>query len=116
MKNIKEHINNYLSHCLTQKRLDSKTIKAYKIDLIQFSDVTNANYIYEIDINILEEYISFLNNTYKSKTVKRKLASIKAFYHYLEYKDIINYNPFNKIITQLREPLILPKVIPLNTV
>lgn len=53
---------------------------------------------------------------YKPKTVKRKIASIKAFFHYLEYKDVIEINPFNKLQIKFREPVILPKTIPLHTV
>lgn len=116
MKNIKKNLNNYLNHCTTQKRLDEKTIKAYRIDLSQFINKTNIISVDQLDICTLEKYIAFLNNTYKPKTVKRKLASIKAFFHYLEYKDIIDFNPFNKIAIQLKEPIILPKVIPLNTI
>lgn len=36
MNTIKLHIKNYLNYCSLQKRLDSKTIKAYHIDLSQF--------------------------------------------------------------------------------
>ncbi len=116
MTEIKNNINNYLDYCKSQKRLDEKTLKAYRIDLNQFSDKIIISSISEINISTLEYHISFLNNIYKPKTVKRKLASIKAFFHYLEYKDIIQYNPFNKMITQFREPIILPKVIPLKTI
>lgn len=48
--------------------------------------------------------------------MKRKIASIKAFFHYLEYKEIIERNPFNRIQIKFREPVILPKTIPLQTV
>lgn len=116
MTEIKNNINNYLDYCKSQKRLDEKTLKAYHIDLNQFSDKIIISSINEINISILENYISFLNNIYKPKTAKRKLATIKAFFHYLEYKNIIQYNPFNKMITQFREPIILPKVIPLKTI
>ena len=116
MTEIKNNINNYLDYCKSQKRLDEKTLKAYRIDLNQFSDKIILSSISEINISTLEYHISFLNDIYKPKTVKRKLASIKAFFHYLEYKDIIQYNPFNKMITQFREPIILPKVIPLKTI
>lgn len=116
MTEIKNNINNYLDYCKSQKRLDEKTLKAYRIDLNQFSNKIIISSINEINISTLENYISFLNNIYKPKTVKRKLATIKAFFHYLEYKDIIQYNPFSKMITQFREPIILPKVIPLKTI
>ena len=66
--------------------------------------------------NTLETHIAQLHQQYKPKTVKRKIASLKAFFHYLEYKDIIEHNPFNKIQVRFREPVILPKTIPLHTI
>lgn len=33
---------------------------------------------------MLEEYISDLHQEYKPKTVKRKIASIKALFHYID--------------------------------
>ena len=65
---------------------------------------------------MLENYVATLHQKYKPKTVKRKIASLKALFHYLEYKEIITINPFNKIQLRFREPAILPKTIPLHTV
>lgn len=31
MNHLQNHIDNYLVHCQTQKRLDAKTLKAYRI-------------------------------------------------------------------------------------
>mgnify|MGYP000032949994 FL=1 len=116
MSNLQTHTHNYLENCKYQKRLDVKTLKAYKIDLTQFSvPLTNMD-VFDITPGVLENYISELHQKYKPKTVKRKIASIKAFFHYLEYKNIIIQNPFSKIQVKFREPVILPKTIPLNTV
>lgn len=114
--NIKTCINNYLNYCDLQKCLDPKTLKAYRIDLQQFSEQLNETQISEITSEILEKYIAHLHGQYKPKTAKRKIASIKALFHYLEYKEIIDRNPFNKIRIRFREPVILPKTIPLHTV
>ena len=116
MENLQTHIANYLEYCGTQKRLDEKTLKAYRIDLRQFSEQTSSQEITEITSETLETYIAKLHQQYKPKTVKRKIASVKALFHYLEYKDIIDRNPFNKIQVRFREPVILPKTIPLHTV
>lgn len=116
MENLQTHIANYLEYCGTQKRLDEKTLKAYRIDLRQFSEQTSSQEITEITSETLENYIAKLHQQYKPKTVKRKIASVKALFHYLEYKDIIDRNPFNKIQVRFREPVILPKTIPLHTV
>lgn len=114
--NLQENITNYLEYCHYKKRLNDKTLKAYRIDLTQFSNLLSVDSIPLITSEILESYISTLHQTYKPKTAKRKIASLKAFFHYLEFKDIIQINPFNKIQVKFREPIILPKTIPLHTI
>ena len=116
MTNLQNQINNYLEYCQNQKRLDSKTLKAYRIDLKQFHQDIPSLEAHQITPEILEKYIYHLHQTYKPKTVKRKIASIKAFFRYLEYKELIDKNPFNRIQIKFREPAILPKTIPLQIV
>ena len=116
MNNLQLLISNYLEYCKTQKRLDEKTLKAYIIDLKQFSTLISCKEITMITTNTLETHIAQLHQQYKPKTVKRKIASLKAFFHYLEYQDIIEHNPFNKIQVRFRDPGILPKTIPLHTI
>ncbi len=116
MKNLQTHMKDYLDFCASQKCLDEKTLKAYRIDLRQFSEQTAAADASEITSDILEKYITILHQQYKPRTAKRKIASVKALFHYFEYKEIIDRNPFNKIQIRFREPVILPKTIPLHTV
>ena len=113
MNTIFSITENYLDYCKTQKMLDKKTLKAYSTDLSQFVSFFNNSDIHTISITDIEKYIGYLHQNFKPKTAKRKLASIKAFYNFLEYKDYIEQNPFNKIKTSFREPIILPKTIPL---
>lgn len=65
---------------------------------------------------MLENFIANLHTKYKPKTVKRKIASIKALFRYFEYRNLIEKNPFNKIQIKFREATTLPKVIPLNSI
>ena len=116
MDNLTKHITNYLEYCQYQKRLDKKTLKAYQIDLAQFCQYTGSNYIMDISTETLEHFIAYLHQNYRPKTAKRKIASLKALFHYFEYKDLIERNPFNKLQVKFREPVILPKTIPLHTV
>lgn len=116
METLEKFMNDYLDFCRNQKRLDTKTLKAYRIDLKQFREYISVDFLSQIDIQILESYISMLHQTYKPKTSKRKIASVKAFFHYLEFKDLISINPMNKIQTKFREPITLPKIIPLHTI
>lgn len=116
MNNLQNLIENYLNYCKHQKQLDSKTLKAYQIDLTQFSNAIVTENVYDITSTIIEDFISQLHQKYKPKTVKRKIASIRALFRHLEYKEIIEYNPFHKIQIRFREPFTLPKTIPLHTV
>ena len=116
MNNLQMQQKSYLEHCQWQKRLDTKTLKAYRIDLTQFICRVSVNDISAITPAILENFIGYLHQMYKPKTVKRKIASLKAFFHYLEYRELIEQNPFNKLQIKFREPTVLPKIIPLSTV
>lgn len=116
MYNLQRLSENYLEYCNTQKLLDKKTLKAYRIDLRQFCEHISISELEEITPAMLEGYISDLHNKYQPKTVKRKIASLKAFFHFLEYKEYMERNPFNRIQIHFREPAKLPKTIPLHIV
>lgn len=108
---LKEEMNRYLHYCKFQKELDDKTIKAYRADLEQFIALIGENEN-NLDKESLNSYLLYLHRTYKQKTVKRKIASVKALFHYLEEEEIIEINPFHKIKTKFKEEVILPKIIP----
>lgn len=110
--NLQKNINIYLRYCAEQKTLSPKTTKAYKIDLAQFADFSKG----EFTRNSLSSYISHLHKRFKPKTAKRKIASLKAFTHFLMMQDIISVNPFDKIDVSFREPMVLPKTIPFNII
>lgn len=93
MDTLETCISSYLEYCNSQKCLDEKTMKAYRIDLRQFSEQIPIINIAEITSKTLEQYIARLHEQYKPKTAKRKIASVKALFRYLEYQDIIEHNP-----------------------
>lgn len=111
MINLENLIKNYLTNCATIKGLNPKTLKAYRIDLTQFQSFIQI-YPNCTDKVALNEYITILHKKYKPKTVKRKIASIKAFFHYLVCEEIIPLQPFDKIDVKFRESQVLPRTIP----
>ncbi len=113
--NTKELMQRYLHHCRFEKGLDSKTLKAYKIDLLQFDYfIQSSGHTYTKEC--LQAYIAILHEKYAVKSVKRKIATLKAYLNYLEYEEIIEVNPFSKIRIKLHEPFLLPRTIPLETI
>lgn len=115
MQELQDWISRYLLDCTYQKDLDPKTLKAYRIDLEQFSVLISKNNL-EMTREGLMEYISDLHQRYKPRTVKRKIASVKAFCGYLEYEKLVRENPFSRLRLKLNPPLILPRTIPLSAI
>lgn len=115
MNKLENYITEYLDYCKYRKRLDSKTLKAYRIDLAQYSTYASSLPDY-LTRECVDQFITKLHKQYKPKTVKRKIASLKAFFHYLEYKEVLNENPFHKLDIRFREPKLLPKTIPFHSI
>lgn len=114
MNTFNDYVAEYIEYCEYRKRLDQKTLKAYRIDLKQYADyLQNISEFYFKDN--LDKYITHLHKQYKPKTVKRKIASLKAFFHYMEYKEILSENPFTKLDIRFREAKLLPKTIPFHS-
>lgn len=106
---LKEEIDKYLHYCKFQKELDDKTVRAYKTDLEQFIALVGEN---DLDKENLNSYLLYIHSRYKQKTVKRKIASVKALFNYLEEEEIVDKNPFRKVKTKFKEEVVLPKIIP----
>lgn len=112
MDNLTTEVEKYLLVCKNAKGLSPLTLKAYTIDFKQFSEyMAQRDYLMKDNI---ASYIDFLHAHYKPKSAKRKIACIKAFYRHMEIEDILKDNPFHKIKIKYKEPLVLPKTIPLD--
>lgn len=111
--NVKKLVTPYLEYCEYRKELNAKTLKAYRIDLRQFYEFVNCD---EPSKQNIEDYITDLHKNYKQRTIKRKLASIKAFYNYLEEEEIIEDSPFRRIKIKFKEQIVLPRIIPRNEI
>lgn len=105
----------YFDYCEFQKNLSQKTIKAYRIDITQFLDfiVTKEGGFIKTNIS---DYITHLHRSYMPKTIKRKIASLKAFFSWMEYEEILEYNPFTKLNVKFQEPHLLHRTIPVNVI
>lgn len=115
MNTLDYYITDYLEYCKFRKRLDAKSIKAYRIDLKQYNAFTCTLHDF-LSKNTLDLYITNLHKLYKPKTVKRKIASLKAFFHYMDYKELLDENPFDKLDVHFREAKLLPKTIPFYSI
>lgn len=115
MKSLNRNITDYIEYCAYRKRLDSKTLKAYRIDLKQYAAFC-ADRKDCFGRRALDDFITALHRQYKPKTIRRKIASLKAFFHHLEYRELLNENPFVKLDIRFREAKLLPKTIPFHSI
>ena len=112
---MKKGVTAYLIQCKDQKRLDAKTVKAYRIDITQFEDYIQSNDS-QYDREALRGFIAFLNQKYKPRTVKRKIASVKGYLSFLQDEELIADNPFIGMRISLPKSLSIPRTIPLRTI
>ncbi|WP_245805589.1 tyrosine-type recombinase/integrase [Desulfovibrio gilichinskyi] len=106
-------IEMFLQHCQLERNLSKLTIKAYGKDLDQFIDRSSKHHscVQDIHKEFLREFIKYLSSKYKPRSIKRKIATLKSFFTFLEREDIINTTPFRKIHLKLNRSKDLPKTI-----
>lgn len=112
---MKRHISTFIFHCEIEKKLSKKTIKAYETDLKQFKIFVGLENIDDVRKEELKSYFLHLSK-YSKKTIKRKIASLKTFFSYLEFEEVIANNPFRKVRIKIKDDLILPKVLSVDEI
>lgn len=114
---ITKAIDNFIFHCQYERNLNEKTLKAYKTDLNQFVTFLGYSelYIESIDKYVIKQYIRSISQ-FKPKTMKRKIASLKAMFNFIEFESESYVNPFRKIKIKIKEPLNLPTVMNINEI
>jgi len=112
-------ISEFLTHCQFEKNLNAKTIEAYTTDLKQFLNFVVSEDarkdVQKIDKVILKKYLQELSS-FKTKTIKRKMACLKAMFNYLEYENDDFYSPFRRLKIRLKDAFILPTVMNIDEV
>ena len=64
----------YFEYCKSQKRLDDKTIKAYRVDLQQFTTFFDNTDIHTLCVSDMENFIEYLHQNFSEKITIDGLA------------------------------------------
>ncbi|KAB8151419.1 tyrosine-type recombinase/integrase [Kordia sp. TARA_039_SRF] len=110
---MKKEISYFLFHCEIEKKLSPKTLKAYEADLRQFDTFLKLDAIACITKEDLKLYLEMLSK-YASRTMKRKVATLKTFFSFLEFEEAIDQNPFHKVRVKIKLEKLLPKVMSIS--
>lgn len=101
-KAVSTSVQEFLNYLTFQKRYSPHTIISYRNDLTGFFDFILAEYkiseIDEINASIVRTWLAFLKeNKYSSKSINRKISSLKAFFKYQLRLKKISINPISTI-------------------
>ncbi len=102
--NSQKYINSFLDYLKFQKRYAEHTIVSYEHDLISFFDFLHFQFNeYEVK-SIKPAYVrSWLadlkSNENSSKTINRKISSLKTFFKYLLRQEEIEVSPMTTIVS-----------------
>ena len=115
---FKDLVSRFSTYLLTQKRVSKNTYTAYSKDLEQFSDFLENNNI-DIDLlssKVITQFLYYLKQQdIKSRSLARKISSIKAFFSYVhQHTNVPNYAvniSFPKLEKRLPDYLAYDEVI-----
>ena len=87
----------FLDYILYNKKMSILTIKAYKVDLIQFDEYLlskkNRKSFLSCTVEDIQGFIGTISKkNVSAKTLSRKLATLKSFYKYLVINKLIDSN------------------------
>ncbi|MCD8194529.1 MAG: tyrosine-type recombinase/integrase [Tannerellaceae bacterium] len=116
---VEDAIGGFLFHCRYEKNLNVKTVGAYQTDLLQFAEfLREAMEVVDLmglDRAYLKGYLQSLEGL-KPKTVKRKIATLKAMFNFREYENDDFISPFRKMKVRFKQPYVLPTVMNMQEV
>lgn len=118
---MQEEISDYLDDCTRNRRLSCATLRAYNMDLKQFSAFLRARYpdvrtAKAVDREQIKAYVSELNQVCRVASVKRKLACLKGLFFYLREEKRIETSPFDTLHIRMKTPVRIPEMMSLEEV
>lgn len=93
----------FIRYIQFEKRYSDHTLKAYQNDLHQFQNYLETVYATSAletasHFMIRSWLVSLLDNALNTKTVNRKITTLKSYYKYLLRENVIHENPMLKVI------------------
>ena len=97
-------VNNFLKELEFERNFSSHTLRAYKVDILQFLSFLKketCDCFEKVDNFLLRKFLAFLRDQGCSKTtIGRKMASLRSLYKHLVKIGLLDHNP----VTMVRIP------------
>ena len=106
-------VNNYYIYLKDERSYSKYTINSYLKDIKEFENFLKTNSfgnLTQVHSNIPRYYLAHLNQKFSSRSVARKLSSLRGFYNFLVREEIIENNVFSDTSApKVEKPL--PKMV-----
>lgn len=94
-------LESFISYLSLEKNYSLHTVKAYQKDIEEFASFIRREYEMEnidaVAYSLIRSWIvSLVNKNISNRSVNRKIASLKAYYRFLQRIDAIEVNPLAK--------------------
>src|SRR5688572_3697735 len=104
MRSMQAPIQTFLDYLKYQKRYSQHTIISYQNDLEDFFDFIEANYgnlsLPEISTTLIRTWLADLKrNKIVSKSINRKISTLKSFFKYQLRKETITVSPMTTVVS-----------------
>lgn len=102
-RSLQNYIQPFLDYLKFQKRYSPHTLRSYHDDLVQFNDYLVKQFgevsIDGVDYNFVRSWLAEMKeNGITSKTINRKISSLKSFFKYQLKSGVIEQTPMARII------------------
>ena len=108
-------ISDFIAYLTAEKRYSAHTVTAYENDLSQFAIYVRATYSLSSPsdskpIHIRSWMSEMVINKVSSRSINRKLSTLRSYFNYLIRQGTIEHNPLSKVKTP-KIPKRLPTII-----
>lgn len=103
------HIDEFIEHLRTQRRLSDNTIRAYRSDLVQLQIFLGDGLLGATHTN-LRAFLASRHRELSPRSMSRKLAAMRSFYRFAKRRGWLENSPAARI-RSIQVPRQLPKLL-----
>ncbi len=90
----------FKDYCQSVLRYSQHTVLAYTKDLegfMSFLEREDFGSFKDVSPRVAKFYMSEIASSYQTLTVRRKISTLKSFYHFLLKENLVNHHPFLEV-------------------
>lgn len=105
---MEHEIDKFIEYLEYEKKYSIHTVKNYELDLIEFNEFLIENNIKNIDYKVIRNYLNIMyEKKYKTKSICRKISSLRSFFKFEMKEKNIKENPM-VLVTNPKQEKRLP--------